>query len=151
MKLMTSVLVTVVLTLLVAGTSTAGPGGFPFEKCFSEAQKQEFKKQLCTDLGQTEDFCKSNKQLLKNCKNQIMSGPNAQSIIQASVTCLQTVANITVPAANTGTGELFKQFMKTVVANNQDLCSKGQDIMTCFKQNTGMAQLMKDCIAKAGK
>ncbi|XP_045585587.1 uncharacterized protein [Procambarus clarkii] len=151
MKLMTSVLVTVVLTLLVAGTSTAGPGGFPLEACFSGAKRRDFKNRLCSDLDQTEEFCRTYKPLLNNCKDQIMNGTHAQSILQAAADCLHTVADITVPAANTVNVDVFTEYLQSVVTNVADLCFKVEDLVTCFKQNTGMAQLMKDCIAQAGQ
>nr|XP_045585193.1 uncharacterized protein LOC123747202 [Procambarus clarkii] len=151
MKLMTSVLVTVVLTLLVAGTSTAAPGDFPFERCFSGTQKQDLHMKLCTEVGMTDAFCKANKAIIKTCKDQILSASHTRPTIQAAADCLHTVGDITVPDDDTATTQRFKQYMKKAVFNNQDLCSAAQEMIACLKQNTEMVQLMKDCIAKAGK
>ncbi|XP_069175977.1 uncharacterized protein [Procambarus clarkii] len=150
MKLMASVLVTVVLTLLVAWTSTAAPGDFPFEKCFNETQKQDLHMKLCTEVGMTDAFCKANKAIIKTCKDQILSASHTRPTIQAAADCLHTVGDITVPDDDTATTFLFKQYMKTVVTI-QDLCSDAEEMIACLKQNTEMVQLMKDCIAKAGK
>ncbi|XP_069175983.1 uncharacterized protein [Procambarus clarkii] len=157
MNPMTSVMVTVALAMLVAGTTTAastgGPGGrsaFPLGKCFTAAQGDNFKKQLCTDMGKTEAYCKDNEQQITTCRKNIITVSNSQALIQASAGCLQTVVGVTVPASSMTDAKTFYPYVSQLLDSNDTICSQIQEILTCFKLSSNLSQLIQDCLTKAG-